>query len=78
MATTTIKVPSALRDRLTANARLHGQSVAARLDDLLSAAEREARFESIRLAYQQVGADDDYWVETRAWDALSADGLDDA
>ena len=78
MTTTTIKVPSELRDRLSADAKQHGQTIAARLADLLTAAEREARFESVRLAYERLPEDDDYWAETRAWDALSTDGVDDA
>lgn len=75
MAYTTIKLPVALRDRISADARAHGLTIAARLEQLVSEAEREARFASIREAYARLGQDDDYWMETRSWDDLSGDGL---
>lgn len=78
MTTTTIKVPVELRDRISADAKAHGQTIAARLEQLISAAEREARFISVREAYARLAVDDDYRAESRAWDALSADGLEDA
>lgn len=43
MAYTTIKLPVALRDRISADARAHGLTIAARLEQLVSEAEREAR-----------------------------------
>ena len=78
MGTTTIKVPVELRDRISADAKAHGQTIAARLEQLISAAERKARFASVRDAYARLAVDDDYQAETQSWDALSADGLDDA
>ena len=77
MSTTTIKVPVALRDRISADAKAHGQTIAARLEHLISEAERESRFAAVREAYGRLSPDDDYWEETRSWDDLSGDGLED-
>ncbi len=77
MAVATIKVPVELRDRIIADAKAHGLTIAARLDQLISEAERASRFAAIREAYARLPEDDDYWDETRSWDALSGDGLAD-
>lgn len=74
---TTIKVPVELRERISADAKAHGQTIATRLEQLISEAERQTRFAEIRAAYARLAPDDDYQEETTSWDSLAADGLDD-
>ena len=74
-ASTTIKVPVALRDRINHDAGALGVSAAALLEQLLDDYERAQRLASVREAYAQLPADDDYWGEIAAWDATLADGL---
>ena len=73
--TTTIRVPVQTRDRLAAQARERGISIAAFLTELASRAEREAIFRAERdatLAEATVAA---VRGEDRDWDDVVADGL---
>lgn len=72
MATTTIKVPTELRDRISASARSRGTSAAGLLAELLDEHERTERFAAVKAAYARLSLDDDYWAETRAWEAREA------
>ena len=47
------------------------------VEALLDAADRERRFETLRLACSQLAADD-HASETAEWDATNLDGLDNA
>jgi hypothetical protein len=78
MALTTIKIPTELRDRISADAKERGVTAAALLSELINDYERARRFAAIREAYANLPPDDDYWAETRDWDTLSGDGLADA
>jgi hypothetical protein len=72
MAMTTIKVPTELRDRIRASARSRGTTAAGLLTELLDEHERAERFAAVKAAYVRLSPDDDYWAETRAWEALEA------
>lgn len=50
MTATTIKVPVATRDRLKAHAARHGETLAVHVERLLDLADREERFETLRVA----------------------------
>ena len=74
-STTTIRVPVQTRDRLAAQARERGVSIAALLTELATRAEREAIFRAEREttraeAALQAGRD-----ENRDWDTTVGDGL---
>ena len=69
---TTIKVPSELRDRISASARSRGTTAAGLLAELLDEHERAERFAAVKAAYARLAPDDDYWAETRTWEALQA------
>lgn len=77
-ATTTIKVTRAARDRINARARAEGVTPAVLLNRLLDEHDRATRFAAVRAGYAALAVDDDYADETAAWDAVNADGLDDA
>jgi len=72
---TTIKVPVALRERLALDAAGEGLTAAAFLAQLLAERDRQRRFAAVRAAYAAAedGSDDG---QTRAWDGLAGDGLD--
>ncbi|HET9104814.1 MAG TPA: hypothetical protein VFN55_15790 [Solirubrobacteraceae bacterium] len=72
MATTTIKVPTELRDRINASARSRGMTAAGLLTELLDEHERAERFAAVKAAYARLPLEDDYWAETRAWEAREA------
>jgi predicted DNA-binding protein len=72
VTTTTIKVPTELRDRISASARSRGTTAAGLLTELLDEHERAKRFSAVKSAYARLSPDDDYWAETRAWEALEA------
>lgn len=76
-ATTTIKLTPSTRDRINARARERGMTPGALVEALLDADDRARRFETVRMAYSQLAADDD-GSETTAWDTANFDGLDDA
>lgn len=72
MATTTIKVPTELRDRINAQAREHGTTAASFLESLLDGYVRRQRMEAFGRAVR--GADQGYWDEFREWDVTLDDG----
>lgn len=77
MATTTIKLDSATRDRLNAEARREGTTAGRVLEQMLADRERARRFEALRVAVEAAGEDErkSYVEETAAWDRTSGDGL---
>lgn len=78
MTVTTVKVDTAVRDRLLAEARREGRTVGQLLDVMLAERERAQRFAQLARAIAATpGALRDSWqAETDAWDGASADGLD--
>ena len=66
MATTTIKVPVELRDRINRDAREHGVTAAGLIERLPDAYERRQCMEAFGRAVR--GADVTYWDEFRDWD----------
>jgi hypothetical protein len=73
--TTTIRVPVQTRDRLAAQARERGISIAAFLTELASRAEREAIFRAERDATRAEATIAAVRGEDRDWDDVVADGL---
>ncbi|MCK0112467.1 hypothetical protein MWU75_09990 [Ornithinimicrobium sp. F0845] len=73
MTSTTIKVPSATRDRLKVHAARRGETLAAHIERLLDLADREDRFEQLREAIVATssGGQVAYERERDAW--LDAD-----
>lgn len=74
MATTTIKVPTELRDRINRDARARGVTAAGLIERLLDAYERRQRMEAFGRAVKR--ADVSYWDEFRSWDVTLGDGSD--
>ncbi len=74
-STTTIRVPVQTRDRLAAQARERGVSIAALLTDLAARAEREAIFRAERDATRAEAALQAVRGENRDWDTTVGDGL---
>ena len=72
---TTIRVPVQTRDRLAAQARLRGVSIAALLTEFAARAEREAIFRAERDATRNEAALRDRRDENRDWDTTVGDGL---
>lgn len=70
---TTIKVSTALRDRLARDAAREGQSAAGLIAALLDEFDRRRRFDAVRQAY--AGAEEAYLEEDEVWDGLAGDGL---
>lgn len=71
---TTIKVPQALRHRISMGASRRGITAAALVGELVDRYEREQRLAAVGRSYdaaQDVG----YGEETAAWDDVVADGL---
>jgi hypothetical protein len=73
--TTTIRVPVLTRDRLAAQARERGVSIAAFLTELASRAERETIFRAERDSTRAEAAVDAVRDEDRDWDDTVVDGL---
>ena len=73
--TTTIRVPVQTRDRLAAQARERGVSIAAFLTELASRAEREAIFRAERDVTRAEATIAAVRGEDRDWDDVVADGL---
>lgn len=73
--TTTIRVPVKTRDRLAAQARERGVSIAALLAEFATRAEREAIFRAERDATRADATVDAARDEDRDWDATVGDGL---
>ena len=73
--TTTIRVPIPTRDRLAAQARQRGVSIAALLEELADRAERHAAFEAERLATLADTELPEVGDEDLDWDATAGDGV---
>ncbi len=73
--TTTIRVPVQTRDRLAAQARERGVSIAAFLTEVASRAERETIFRAERDTTRAEAAVDAVRDEDRDWDDTVGDGL---
>ncbi len=73
--TTTIKVPVPTRDRLAAQARERGVSIAALLTELATRAEHEAAFRAERDATRAEADTDAVRNEERDWDHAVDDGI---
>jgi len=71
---TTLKVPKALRERISRQAAAEGSTAAGLLARLLDEHDRRLRFEAVRAAYAEPDAS--YRDETADWDVALADGLD--
>ncbi|MDR3359852.1 MAG: hypothetical protein LBO20_04235 [Bifidobacteriaceae bacterium] len=72
MATTTIKVPVELRDRINRDAAERGVTAAGLIGGLLDGYERRRRMEAFGRAFR--GADSAYWDEFHSWDVTLNDG----
>ncbi len=73
--TTTIRVSVQTRNRLAAQARERGVSIATLLTELASRAEHEAIFRAERDATRAEGAQQAVRDEHRDWDTTVGDGL---
>lgn len=73
--TTTIRVPVQTRDRLAAQARERGISIAALLSELASRGQRENSFRAERDATRAESTAAEVREEDRDWDDSVADGL---
>jgi len=71
---TTIKVPQALRERISHEAFQRGVTAASLIGELLDRYERDQRFVAVREAYA-AGTDAGYAEDLAAWDEVTADGL---
>lgn len=72
--TTTIKVPRALRERISQDASRRGITAASLISELLDGYEREQRFHAVGEAYAASAADGQL-EETAEWDGAADDGL---
>lgn len=77
MTATTIKVDSALRDRLNEAARNEGMTAGSFVESLFDEWLRKQRFVAIRDAMARTTPDEwaSYTDDLEAWDAAVADGL---
>ncbi len=75
-STTTIRVSVETRDRLAAQARERGLSIAVLLADLAARVEREAIFRAERDATREEVTTQAARDENRDWDNTVSDGLD--
>lgn len=71
VATTTIKVSVALRDRINSDAQKNGVTAAGLIERLLDAYERRQRMEAFGRATRS--ADSTYWDEFHVWDVALND-----
>lgn len=74
--TTTIRVPIPTRDKLAAQARQRGISIATLLDELSDQAERQAAFAAERAATLTDAETSDTHDEVHDWDATAGDGIE--
>jgi hypothetical protein len=74
--TATIRVPSVTRDKLAAQARARGVSLAAFLGEIARQQEIEAMFESERRARLAEADDPAAQEEMRLWESTLEDGID--
>jgi predicted transcriptional regulator len=75
MTSTTIKVPSQLRDQLKRQAAAEHRTLGAHLAHLAGLGERESRMRHLRDAIAATPESDleSYRAETRAWDQIGRD-----
>lgn len=73
--TTTIRVPVTTRDRLAAQARERGISLAGLLTELAARSEHEAIFRAERDATRAEASAQAVREESRDWDATADDGI---
>ncbi|MHB8532274.1 MAG: type II toxin-antitoxin system antitoxin MazE7 [Solirubrobacteraceae bacterium] len=74
--TATIRVPRETRDKLAAQARERGVSLAALLSEIAREQEIEAMFESERQARQRHAENPEAVEEMRLWETTLEDGID--
>lgn len=74
--TTTIRVPVPTRDKLAAQARQRGISIAALLEELSDRAERQAAFEVERMATLADSDMSKVHDEDLDWDVTAGDGIE--
>lgn len=74
MGTTTIKVPTELRDRINREAQERGLPAAGLIEGLLDAYERRRRLEAFGRSFR--GADAEYWDEFGSWDLAVSEVID--
>lgn len=74
--TTTIRVPTTTRDRLAAQARHRGMSIAALLEELSDQAERHSAFAAERAATLADAQLSEVRDEDLDWDATAGDGIE--
>lgn len=74
--TTTIRVPVRTRDRLAAQARERGVSMAVLLSELAADAERAAAFQAERDTTRAEAAQNTADDESHDWESTVGDGLD--
>lgn len=74
--TTTIRVTRATRDELAVDARRHGMSISAYVDQLARESRREAAFAAERESSRREASDAAVLREQGEWEALGADALD--
>ncbi|HEY2764794.1 MAG TPA: hypothetical protein VGJ13_12405 [Pseudonocardiaceae bacterium] len=77
MTTTTIKVESAVRDRLAQLARARGTTMGALLSEVVERLETEQRWSDIEAGYERMRREDpdgwaEYLSELTEWDAGTA------
>lgn len=75
MTSTTIKVPSQLRDQLKRQAAAEHRTLGAHLAHLARFGERESRMRQLRTAIAATSASDleSHGAETRTWDQIERD-----
>jgi len=72
MAVTAIKVDTGLRDRISAAAREHGQTIGDYLDQVVREARRRERLQAMADSMRANPPGADYWAEVAELDALTA------
>lgn len=72
MSLTTIKVDTDLRDRISAAAREHGQTIGEYLDQIVKDARRRERLQAMADAMRANPPGPDYWAEVAEIDAAGA------
>jgi hypothetical protein len=83
MSRTTLSVPTKVRDTFAAVAASRHTTMLALLEETARRLEREEAMRQATASYERLAREDptsfqEYLAEGRAWDALSADGLNDA
>ncbi len=76
MSLTTIKVDTQLRDRISAAAREHGQSIGDYLAQIVAEARRRERLQAMADSMHANPPGTDYWAEVAELDVLAASARD--